>query len=38
MLITYKDNEVYSVKYDRLPFVIIKAIQEMSARLDALEG
>lgn len=38
MLITYKDDEVYSVKYDRLPFVMIKAIQEMSARLDALEG
>ena len=38
MLVTYKDDEVYSVKYDRLPFVMIKAIQEMSARLDALEG
>ena len=38
MLITYKDNEVYSVKYDRLPFMLIKAIQQISARLDALEG
>jgi hypothetical protein len=38
MLVTYKDDEIYSVKYDRLPFVMIKAIQEMSARLDALEG
>ena len=38
ILVTYKDDEVYSVKYDRLPFVMIKAIQEMSARLDALEG
>lgn len=38
MLVTYKDDEIYSVKYDRLPFVMIKAIQQMSARLDALEG
>ena len=38
MLITYKDDEVYSVKYDRLPFMLIKAIQQLSERLDALEG
>lgn len=38
VLITYKDDEVYSVKYDRLPLAIIKAIQQISARLDALEG
>jgi len=38
VLITYKDEEVYSVKYDRLPLAMIKAIQQLSARLDALEG
>jgi hypothetical protein len=38
VLITYKDDEVYSVKYDRLPLAIIKAIQQLSARLDALEA
>lgn len=38
VLITYKDDEVYSVRYDRLPLAIIKAIQQISARLDALEG
>jgi len=38
VLITYKDEEVYSVKYDRLPLALIKAIQQISERLDALEA